>query len=75
MYSAAGLLPQAVVCSVKSLCRYPLPYVAGDAAVAAERPRRLLVNLLRWLHLKATTTAKPAVAPVGAPGLVEAGHE
>jgi glycosyltransferase involved in cell wall biosynthesis len=52
LYGAAGRFPQALGCSVNSFLWYPLPYRTGDAAVVCERPRRLLVNLLRWLKLK-----------------------
>ena len=54
LYGAAGLFPQALACSMKSLCQYPLPYYRGDAKCTAERPRRLLASLLRWLRLKRT---------------------
>jgi hypothetical protein len=54
LYGGAGLFRQALVCSMKSLCRYPAPYRDGDVNCTAERPRRLLANLLRWLRLKRT---------------------
>ena len=52
MYGAAGRYPKALASSLKSFLWYPMPYRDGEAATAWERPRRLLVNLLRWLRLK-----------------------
>ncbi len=59
IYAAAGLYPRALACSLKSLGWFPLPYRRGDVTTAGERPKRALVNLLRWLRLK-QEWARPA---------------
>jgi glycosyltransferase involved in cell wall biosynthesis len=42
----------AVVCAVKALAYYPLPYRVDEVRLRIERPKRLAVNLLRLFHVK-----------------------
>lgn len=52
LHGAAGNYPTSLLNSLRSLAWYPLPYRREEVDIAAERPRRMLVNLLRWLGLK-----------------------
>ncbi len=58
LHGEARSYRRALACSLKSVAWYPLPYHRGEVKAAAERPKRLLINTLCWLGLKA-----PAVAP------------
>jgi glycosyltransferase involved in cell wall biosynthesis len=52
IYGSNGHYGTAVWNLLKSMAAYPLPYDRAEVEVPFERPRRLLVNLLRMLRLK-----------------------
>ncbi len=52
VYGAVGFYPRALLCSLKSFAWYPLPFGRGEMEMTGERPKRLLINLLRWLGVK-----------------------
>jgi glycosyltransferase involved in cell wall biosynthesis len=51
MYGAAGCYRRAILHSIRSLVRYPLPYARDEVHTSLERPKRLALLVLRALRL------------------------
>jgi hypothetical protein len=66
LHGVAGGYRRALRCSLKSFGWYPLPYRRREVKTPAERPKRFVLNLLRWAGLKSPAPA-PAPAGAGAP--------
>lgn len=66
LHGAAGNHRRAIGHVLWSLLWYPFPYGRADVAIWAERPRRLFVNLLRWMRLKRADSPRPAAFADGA---------
>jgi glycosyltransferase involved in cell wall biosynthesis len=64
--------PTALMCLMKSLAWYPLPYGRGEVATDLERPKRMATNVLRMLRMKPAESDRPARAPDGMFDAVEA---
>lgn len=58
LYAATGAYRAALGCSLLSAVWYPLPYSRHESVMRCERPKRLLVNLLRWVGLKKTAAPR-----------------
>ena len=54
IYGAAGQRPKAVRMTLKSMALYPLAYSHNEVGTSFERPKRVIVNLLRILGIKST---------------------
>ncbi|MDB5309380.1 MAG: family glycosyltransferase [Gemmataceae bacterium] len=70
LHGAAGSYDRALTCSWKSLLWYPFPYSRREVQITGERPKRLLVNLLRWFGVKgvdAHPVPAGAAEPLAAP--------
>ena len=59
----AGNHVRAVGKTLKAMARYPLPYRRDEVYMGFERPKRLMVNLLRMLKLKAPDRAGKTPPP------------
>jgi hypothetical protein len=66
LHEAAGGYRRALRCSLKSFGWYPLPYRRGEVKCRAERPKRAILNLLRWAGLRPSGPAAPLHLPPGA---------
>jgi glycosyltransferase involved in cell wall biosynthesis len=67
LHGAAGDQGRALLNALRSFLWYPLPYGRGDVQTPAERPKRLLVTLLRWLGLKRPDRPGTAVPEAARP--------
>ena len=65
LYGAAGWYPTALTGSLKSLLWYPLPFASTELSAVGERPRRMIVNLLRWIGLQSPDHPRTAALPPG----------
>lgn len=52
LFGAAGMHGTAALLAARSLLTYPLPYRSADVRSPWERPKRLILNLLRLVGLK-----------------------
>ena len=65
LFDAAGNRGTALLNLVQSFAWYPFPYRRDEVATRFERPKRLLVVLLRLLGLKRTAPTPPAALEEG----------